>query len=151
LFEVERSTDGSNFTKVGEVNAVAKQTAYNTTDRDLAIGKNFYRLKLTDNAGKTGYSNVSVVVTKGSGIEVVSLSPNPVTGVGTVAISSDNATSAEVRILDAVGRVLYTGTHSLAAGMNSVGIDMNSLPQGNYTLHVMTGTGNTTPVKFTKL
>jgi hypothetical protein len=150
-FDVEYSTDGTNFTKVGEVSAVANKTNYSMMHRGLAEGRNYYRLKAIDVAGNSAYSKIAVVTTKGLGVDIISLSPNPVTGIGTLAVSSDDATSAEVRVMDAVGRVLNTTTHSLAQGMNSLTLDMNSLPQGNYTLHVITNTGNATPVKFTKL
>ena len=83
--------------------------------------------------------------------ELVNLSPNPVTGVGTVAISAGDATEAEIRILDAVGRELYKGAHQLNQGLNNISLDMNHLPQGNYTLHVTTDAGTATPLKFTKL
>ena len=151
LFEVERSTDGEHYTKVGELKAVQDKTAYSTTDRDLSIGRNYYRLKVTDNSGRTDYSKTAVVITKGGGVEVVTLAPNPVTGTGVAMISTDNATSAEVRIMDAVGHVLYKGTHELSTGLNKVSLEMGNLAPGNYTLHVLTNTGNATPVKFTKL
>jgi hypothetical protein len=151
LFEIERSTDGKEYSKVGEIKAIKDQTAYTTTDRDLAIGRNYYRLKVTDMAGKTGYSNVAVVITKGGGVEVVTLAPNPVNGTGVVMISTDNATSAALNIMDAVGHVVYKGSYELTTGLNKVSLDMSQLSPGNYTLHVQTNTGNATPVKFTKL
>jgi hypothetical protein len=151
VFEVERSTDGENYTKVGELQAVKDKTAYSTLDRDLAIGRNYYRLKITDMSGKTGYSKVAVVITKGGGVEVVTLAPNPVNGTGVAMISTDDAVSAEVSIMDAVGHVLYRGNHELTTGLNKVSLDMSQLAPGNYTLHVKTNTGNATPVKFTKL
>ena len=89
--------------------------------------------------------------TRGAAVEVISLSPNPVTGVGTIAVSAGEASNAEVKILDAVGRELYNGRHALNQGMNSISLDMNNLPQGNYTLHVVTDAGNAAPIRFTKL
>jgi hypothetical protein len=150
-FEIEHGTDGANFTKIGEVAAVDEKTGYSNIHRGLAEGRNYYRLHVTDKAGKSGYSKIAVVVTKGMGVEVISLSPNPVTGVGTVSVSSGDATKAEVRILDAVGRVMYSGDHALTQGTNTISLDMNNLAQGNYTLHVITDGGKATPVKFTKL
>jgi hypothetical protein len=150
-FEIEHGTDGATFTKIGELSAVEGKTGYSNIHRGLAEGRNYYRLRVTDNAGKSGYSKIAVVVTKGMGVEVISLSPNPVTGIGTVSVSSGDAAKAEVRILDAVGRVLYSGEHQLTQGTNTISLDMNNLSQGNYTLHVITDAGNSTPVKFTKL
>jgi hypothetical protein len=150
-FEVERSEDGANFTKIADVAAVVEQLNYNITDRELAAGRHYYRLKSIDRNGKSAYSKVAVVVAKGLGVEVISLSPNPVTGTGVVTLSSDEQAEAEIRIVDAVGRVLYTGTHSLRMGMNKLSLDMNQLAQGNYTLHVMTKEGKATPIKFSKL
>ncbi|HYD20617.1 MAG TPA: T9SS type A sorting domain-containing protein, partial [Flavipsychrobacter sp.] len=151
LFEIEHGTDGANFTKIGEVSAVANKTGYSNIHRGLAEGRNYYRLKVTDENGKSAYSKIAVVVTKGMVVDVISLAPNPVTGVSVVTVSADGANSAEVRVLDAVGRVLLSSKHSLAQGMNNISLDMSSLAQGNYTLQVITDAGNSTPVKFTKL
>ena len=151
LFEIEHGTDGANFTKIGEVSAVANKTGYSNIHRGLAEGRNYYRLKVTDENGKSAYSKIAVVVTKGMVVDVISLAPNPVTGVSVVTVSADDANSAEVRVLDAVGRVLLSSKHSLAQGMNNISLDMSSLAQGNYTLQVITDAGNSTPVKFTKL
>ena len=152
MFEIEHGTDGENFTRIGELAAVAGKTGYSNIHRGLAEGRNYYRLRVTDNAGKSGYSKIAVVsTTAAAGVEVISLSPNPVTGIGVVSISSAESTQAEIRILDAVGRVLYKGSHELTKGTGSISLDMNQLAQGNYTLHVITEAGNATPVKFSKL
>ena len=152
VFEIEHGTDGENFTRIGELAAVAGKTGYSNIHRGLAEGRNYYRLRVTDNAGKSGYSKIAVVsTTAAAGVEVISLSPNPVTGIGVVSISSAESTQAEIRILDAVGRVLYKGSHELTKGTGSISLDMNQLAQGNYTLHVITEAGNATPVKFSKL
>ena len=150
-FEIEHSTDGEHFAKIGEVAAADQKTAYSNVHRGLSEGRNYYRLLVSDKAGKSAYSKVAVVVTRGAAVEVISLSPNPVTGVGTIAVSAGEASNAEVKILDAVGRELYNGRHALNQGMNSISLDMNNLPQGNYTLHVVTDAGNAAPIRFTKL
>ncbi len=54
-FTVERSTDGTMFTALGQVVAAVNSTSrktYNFIDQKPVLGKNFYRLKFSDDAGK---------------------------------------------------------------------------------------------------
>ena len=58
-FEIEYSTDGSSFSKVGTVQAtnIATGTAYNFTHSVNTSGPFFYRLKMVDTDGSFTYSN----------------------------------------------------------------------------------------------
>jgi hypothetical protein len=54
-FEIEKSYDGSNFKTIGFVQAAKNSTAlrqYNYFDREIAVEKNYYRLKMFDVDGQ---------------------------------------------------------------------------------------------------
>ncbi|MBN1672453.1 MAG: fibronectin type III domain-containing protein [Kiritimatiellae bacterium] len=60
LFKIDRSTDGSTWSRVAE--PVANTTAY--SDSGLAAGtKYYYRVKASNTAGDSGYSNVATATT----------------------------------------------------------------------------------------
>lgn len=75
-YEVERSTTGENFQKIGEVTATRK-TAYNFPDQSPAPGKDYYRLRIVENDGSYRYSTIAVLTIGGSKASVA-VYPNPV-------------------------------------------------------------------------
>jgi hypothetical protein len=79
-YQVEKSTNGTVF---NTINTVAPQNAatasYTFTDKDVATGNNYYRIKVVSANGSFSYSNV-VLVTKGSITASYNLYPNPVIG-----------------------------------------------------------------------
>jgi len=63
-FEIERSTDGVNFTRLGKVNAAGNSSnkiSYSFNDIHPVTGINYYRLKMVDKDGKFAYSNIVTV------------------------------------------------------------------------------------------
>jgi hypothetical protein len=72
-FGVERSTDGKNFTFIGQVNANSFNL-YQFSDATPPYGLVYYRLKLRYKDGRVGYSTIAKVYRLGD----VTLSPNPV-------------------------------------------------------------------------
>src|SRR5690606_22125879 len=66
-FEVERSLDGTTFNRIGTVQANGKASAYTYYDTRPVSGKNYYRLRLMDGAGRSQYSGIREVMVKGGG------------------------------------------------------------------------------------
>ncbi|HEX8427281.1 hypothetical protein [Hymenobacter sp.] len=110
-FAVERSTDGKNFATVTTVPAAgtsATRREYETTDRSMPSGLNYYRLKQTDLDGTFTYSQVLPV-------QVGELAPKleAYGAQGTLNIVMQTpGTLQQLRVLDTMGRVLYTETLS---------------------------------------
>jgi hypothetical protein len=75
---VEESSDASVFNQSGAVTAGNSSSQnYSFIDRQVATGKNYYRLKIVELSGKITYSKIILVNLK-AGI-IVTLYPNPVT------------------------------------------------------------------------
>ncbi|MCX6317629.1 MAG: T9SS type A sorting domain-containing protein [Bacteroidetes bacterium] len=74
-YTIERSNDGVLYSPVNAVNATNTDN-YTILDPMPGTGKNYYRLKITENTGKVIFSNVIIINLK-AGI-VISLYPNPV-------------------------------------------------------------------------
>ncbi|MBO9659476.1 MAG: FG-GAP repeat protein, partial [Chitinophagaceae bacterium] len=77
-YEVERSTDGVNFTKIADVTAKDQQrNNYNFPDEKPLFGNNYYRLKIVDDDSKYVYSNTVVVKFDQKNAGIVTIAPNP--------------------------------------------------------------------------
>ncbi len=79
-FNIEHSTNGSNFTKLGELTAAGNSNTtkhYSYTHINPASGFNFYRIKQIDNDGQFKYS-IIVTVLKSNTQQQTVIAPNPV-------------------------------------------------------------------------
>ena len=103
-YEVERSTDGNNFIKVGSASVIANSNkTYGQTDAFPVTGNSYYRIKQVNNDGSAVYSNaVAVKIEDPSGIAVT---PNP--AVGYINIASKN-NMKQIQLLSPDGRLMQT-------------------------------------------
>lgn len=76
-FEVERSIDGSNFTKIGTQAShnTPGEHSYSATDYAPANGLNFYRIKQVDRDGVYSYSSIASIRINSK--ELLTITPNP--------------------------------------------------------------------------
>lgn len=138
-FDIERSTDGRNFTKIGFIKAKGNSIITNTyrfNDQTLSgiTGNTFYyRLKLKDADGKYVYSSVAKLARTASAF-VVKVYPNPVNTQATISIFAEKEDKLQWILTDASGRVVRSQTSAIAKGQNNLPIDMNGLPAGMYQL-----------------
>ena len=108
-FSVERSSDGKNFSSVAVVSAAgtsATRREYEAIDRSMRNGLNYYRLKQTDLDGTFTYSQVIPVQVEEA---VQQLEAYGSQGALNIVLQT-SGTLQQLRVLDAMGRVLYTET-----------------------------------------
>ena len=134
-FDVERSTVGATFVKIGQVKGQgtsSSPTAYALTDAGIgakASGQVYYRLKQVDTDGTATYSPVRTVTFTKSATPAISLFPNPAT-IGTQLDLTQLPTGTyQVSVLDATGRVVLGLT--LEAGLAHA-LDLNTIASGTY-------------------
>ncbi len=138
-FVIERSTNGVNYSPIGEVatRAINGNSAgalsYNFVDANPVQGKQYYRLQMVDNGGQTKYSQI-VTLRRGSGkLEIVDVHPNPTTSlVYFNVLGVGNNVNIAVRNL--------SGKKIIRKGLvqsNSFSIDMSKLVNGMYILEVI--------------
>jgi len=101
-FEVERSTDGTNFITIGKV---GRNASYQFIDKKPAVGNNFYRLKQIDKSGAFSYSKVINIFLDNT--FQLMLYPNPVSDILTLNMFSKQADQYKVEVLDIRGRTVY--------------------------------------------
>ena len=133
-FDIERSTDGTTFSKLGAVAAQGTTSLahrYGFRDAQLPLGAAtlYYRLRQVDVDGSFAFSPVRIVSVAGAGASAGSLVlfPNPTTAAATL---SGAPAQAAVQVLDALSRVVYATT-SAADGTATLALPAG-LPKGVY-------------------
>lgn len=146
-FEIERSSDGNTFTPILSQAGAGNSTSsidYTDLDRNPFYGLSYYRLKQVDFDGKVSYSKaVSITFDKPQGDELF-VYPNPAKN--EIVLNGDFEISANIRVVDILGKDLTALTKLIQASEKSKTLDISKLPAGIYLLQTADQT-----VRFTKL
>jgi len=126
-YEIEKSSDGINFTKLNSLNSTGSGLSnrnYNFEDAFFAKGSSaFYRLKQVDNDGKFSYSKVIYISDKTSASSDYAIFPNPLNSSNTFqikGIAANEVNYNNIRITDLAGRNIgYTITGANSIELNS--------------------------------
>jgi len=144
-FDIERSTDGRSWTKIGFVASRSKdgnssiRSDYNLTDDSPAGSKSYYRLKQVDLNGKYEYSAVRMV-SFGKNSEI-GIYPSP---------AKDNVTiegllgDENIRIYDVVGRLMYQAK----AEDTVMSIALSAFGTGTYHISIISVDGHVSSHKL---
>jgi hypothetical protein len=136
ILEVERSSDGIHFSTVNSITATAIRClqAFSFTDQYPLKTINYYRLKMTDEAGKISYSNVAVLLNKATGFAVTGFL-NIVTGKTVILdITAAKKMLLYSAVTDIAGRTVIKNNHRLNVGGNPLQINVGQLAPGIYQL-----------------
>lgn len=140
-FEIERSTDGISFRKIGKILSkgdINLRTEYTYLDILAEKGSNFYRLVIIDKDGNFSYSKIITIGVE-KGISLFVVYPNPFGKKVQVKFNSDGPDKATMRIIDNTGKVISTQTDPVQAGENRLTIrNVDNLPGGIYYLELVT-------------
>ncbi len=134
-FDVERSTDGVNFEKVGTVPYnTALNGAYSYTDPNVTVLQKsivYYRIKSVDVNGSSKLTNIKNLRFDKANYNV-SVYPNPATRTITLSLNADNASTVALRIFDAAGQQVMTTQVKMQKGLNLIPQDVSKLAAGTY-------------------
>ncbi|MBX0291777.1 tandem-95 repeat protein [Hymenobacter sp. HSC-4F20] len=138
-FEVERSTDGRRFEQIGQVRGrgtTSVGATYLFSDETVPVRTSatvvYYRLKQVDTTSETAYSQVRTLTYEAAPGGVV-VAPNPFSNKATLDLRQLAAGPCLVTIVDATGRVLYSGQLS---GGQEWPLEVRTWPAGFYTVIV---------------
>lgn len=137
-FQVQRSSDGHNFTTIGTVagNGNSNRTIdYSLVDRNPLSGINYYRLVQVDFDGTETFSPVISATFSGVN-QQLKIYPNPTQGIVQIVRPSIAAENIRLSVQDTRGITVMDQIHSAQAGENSIRLDISSLPAGVYYLSV---------------
>jgi len=138
-FEIERSIDGINFTKIKALQGVGNSVEdqhYSTSDVATQDAY-YYRLVQIDIDGTRNISATIFVKTdcaafKTEGINA--LYPNPINGAQkmTLKYTSNNSIAGKLTVIDIHGKIVLNNVVELREGINSFYVDIENLVNGIY-------------------
>lgn len=145
-YVLQRSSDNVRFVDVVEKNA--NEEFYTFADNDLAKVKYYYRVKAISNDGVVEYSNIIALNTCKDNFGA-NLYPNPVTQTLSVDIyeSNNNYEIAKLVVRDVNGKDVIELNNITQQMIN---INVSSLPNGLYTLMLLSANDQVVYKKFVK-
>jgi mannitol/fructose-specific phosphotransferase system IIA component len=132
-FEIEWSTNGINFSNIGEVAAAGNAstiTNYNFTHKNINNGFNYYRIKQIDNNGDYKYSAI-VKVLFNKNLKQTIIAPNPVADVLQIVQAKAVFVKA-ISIIDSKGSIVLQKI--INSKEQVISIPVSNLASGMYTL-----------------
>jgi len=138
-FNIERSSNGTTWDKIGTIQAngnTSSASKYQYTDAAPLKGAAYYRLAMVDLDGKKEYSSVkSIQATQSATVQCY---PNPASEKINIALTAGNNEST-VKLMTQSGQVLQQ--RKTAANMLMVSFDVQQYPRGMYMLSVESANG----------
>jgi hypothetical protein len=135
-YEVEKSSNGSTFTKAGTVTAKGLST-YNWFDASPINGSNYYRLKMMDKDGSFKYSS-TVNVKIGSIKNVFTIAGNPIKN-NKLVLQMENVEkgSYALSIYNNAGQLMMNRTIVHKGGSATQTVHLGNLSAGSYQLSIV--------------
>lgn len=131
-FEIERSTNGSNWTNVGSIEAAGTSASEKTYQQvDLNSGNAFYRIKQIDKDGGFVYTAIERANCAVKNITSL-IYPVPAYDVLNVVIKSDRAVRTQLQVFDIHGKLVKTQDANVLNGNNNFRINLSGLAAGDY-------------------
>ena len=150
-YEIERSVDGSNFSKIGSVDANSNATSsYSWMDAAPATGYNYYRIASVDIDGKVTYTATVKVQMNGAVLNNISIFPNPIVD-ATINLQLTNQAQGtyHVKVLNQLGQQVLSTEINHAGGTSSNAIQLDQhLPHGVYNVEVVSPSADTDVIKI---
>ncbi|PVD54036.1 hypothetical protein DC498_01190 [Terrimonas sp.] len=144
-FDVERSTDGINFTAIGRVTQETPfigTQSFKYRDADINADNNilYYRIKVSSKDGALKYSAVLSVRLSGISNNKIKVSPNPAISSLTMSFYTALRGSVEYQLIDMTGKIVVRGQRMVESGQNNIEIgQLSRYSEGVYTILIRIG------------
>jgi hypothetical protein len=142
-FEIERSSNGRDFYKIGGIMAsgignTAKSYAY--TDQSPLATVNYYRLKMIDIDGKFSYSKIIAVTgDQSASLVIEKISPNPFVELINIDLVLQESQQLNIQLVNIEGRVVITRNYNGKKGNNKITCNgLTGLAPGIYCIKIIT-------------
>lgn len=138
-FEIERSQDGKTFYSILQMASQGESDTpknYETFDDAPLLGTSHYRLKQVDHNGRKSYFDIQTVHIQGKQISKLKTYPNPAVYSAYVTWTSNQSSTANIRILNTNGQLMEAFSVQVQAGFNKFKINVQALAKGHYLVHV---------------
>ncbi len=132
-YDIERSTDGVSFNKIGDVPG-QNLANYTFTDYNLPMASVvYYRLKMVDVDEQFQYSKVAVIRLNNNFSNAITY-PNPTTGDLHVKLLQNLTSKSTLIVTDMSGRKVLQ--QIVATGQLNIPVDVRNLPAGRYFIRI---------------
>lgn len=132
-YEIERSINGTNFNKIGEV---AGRNLANYSFNDASLPNSsvmYYRLKMIDIDSKFNYSK-TVAVKLNNNLSNAIVYPNPATSSLNIKLLQVLSANSNLQVTDVAGRILKQ--QLVSAGTINFQLDVRALTSGRYFIKI---------------
>ena len=133
-FELQRSENGMQFTKIAIINAAGNSSSpqfYEYADKGVLPANSYYRLKQVDLDGKTWYSRI-ILISRDEASYVIAVFPNPTTGKLNL-VAGKEMKNARIRVVNAGGQLV---AEKINISGISYSLDISYLVNGVYFMDV---------------
>jgi hypothetical protein len=141
-FEIQRSTNGTFFEKIGTINAIDNPNKYNFnfSDNNLLSGISYYRIKIIQKDGGIIYTRIINILNKLG--NYFTITPNPAKDYIVISCGSLLKQKADIRIFDAAGRMVKKIASLNFTNNSAQQILVRDLESGNYFVEIQLVDGN---------
>jgi hypothetical protein len=139
-YEVEKSANGTNYSKVNTTAAKSgTRNSYNWFDANPTNGANYYRIKAISLNGEVKYSSIVVVKLNSKG-STITLYPNPVKG-STIQLQMSNLEKGNysVTLFNQLGQQVLNRVINHNGGSSNQTVELGTLASGVYELRLSNG------------
>jgi hypothetical protein len=132
-YEVQRSTNGSNFETLQTftANASVIKRSYQAVDNTVVAGTYYYRLRITEN-GRSIFSQVIKVSGGKNKIAMRSFAVDPSRKQVVIKLAASEGKSVQVRVVNSNGALISKNNYTLHTGENRIVLSTNALSAGIY-------------------
>jgi len=131
-FELQHSTNGTDWTSVATIKAAGNSATTHTYQQlDQNEGAMYYRIKQVDLDGRFIYTNIIRTNCESNKMDMA-IYPVPAQNILNVIIRSDKSLKTELFIVDGVGKIVRKIEANLTNGSNTFQFNLNGLSTGEY-------------------
>ncbi len=146
-YTVEKSNDGRNFRAIGSVAAQNIATAnYLFTDKEPSEQISFYRIRINNKNGSTGYSSI-VKIQSGKSVTLY-LYPNPIKDQLNIVLNSGGNNRYELRVTNMYGQSVLATNIPVNNGV--IKVSTTDIPPGAYIVRLVSNKGEIVTETFIK-
>ncbi len=151
-YEIEVSSNGMNFAKIGEQIALRNATNdYTFVTPDNVRAYSYFRIKIVESDGSYSYTSTVNLETKCPLEFGVIYSPVPFQDNLNIRVQLGISTEVVIVLANSVGQIIKKEKRSLARGINNINwSNMNQLAAGTYIISVTDQFGNKSVKKLVK-
>lgn len=148
-YEVERSTDGVNFSSIGMVASLngntQAPTSYSFVDKQPATGTVYYRIQQVDKDGKHSYSSVQTITVGANETAAWQVYPTLSKAGGNTALRiKGDVGKIQLVLTDISGKIIYQNKLNTTVAGQLINVPLNGCTKGIYLLKIVSDKAHST-------